>query len=170
MRGLFGRGEPKVPPLVPVPPIAELPEAKLQTAAKYLGTLDADGRKVVGQGLAARSSARLSLSATALDVVRIAGSFRVPAGALRGAREAGEFAGKAIPNLLLVRWSHEGNTWETGFRLEASRTLKEEGREPRVGDWVRALSKMARLGKPATAARPRARDEDDEKTTGVGDD
>ena len=50
----------------------------MQASARYLGTLDSAGQKVIGRSLSAKSSARLSLSDEALDVVRIAGSFRIP--------------------------------------------------------------------------------------------
>lgn len=151
---LLRRATPKVPPLVPIPPIAELPPAKLQASARYLGTVDGAGERVVGQSLAARSSARLSLSAEALDVVRIAGSFRIPADALRGARREERFAGKAVRDLLLVRWQHEGNDWETGFRMEAARSVRDAAKaqlgstkapvRPEVDAWVRTISKIAR--------------------------
>ena len=149
--GLFGRREPKFPALVPIPPVAELPPARLQAAARYLGTLDEHGEKVVGAGLAARSAARLSLSNEALDVVRIAGSFRIRTEALRGASTADRFGSRSVPDLLLVRWEHGDHQWETGFRMEPSKSLKDAAKsgqkstvEPRVGDWVRTISKLAR--------------------------
>ena len=156
--GLFRRSS-KVPPLVPIPPIAELPPARLQASARYLGTLTVPtdggaGERVVGQSLAARSAARLSLSAEALDVVRIAGSFRIRHEALRGARTGAHFAGKPVAELLLVRWEHQGNEWETGFRLDPARTVRDavkapiasgkSATQPDVGAWVRTLSKLAR--------------------------
>ena len=156
--GLFGRRTTKVPPLVPIPPIAELPPAKLQASARYLGTLTVTpggaGERVVGQSLAAKSQARLSLSQEALDVVRIAGSFRIRTDALRGARSADRFAGKPVSDLLLVRWVHDGVEWETGFRLDASRSVRDAAKaplgaamsavQPDVGAWVRTISKLAR--------------------------
>jgi hypothetical protein len=150
--GLFSRA--KIAPLVPIPPVDQLPPAKLQASARYLGTLDADQEKVVGQSLAARSAARLSLSPEALDVVRIAGSFRIPAADLRGARSADHFAGKPVRDLLLVRWIHDGDDWETGFRMEADRSVRDAAKaqlgngrapvRPEVATWVRTISKMAR--------------------------
>ena len=156
--GLFSKKDPKVPPLVPIPPIHDLPPAKLQASARYLGTVDGAGEKVIGQSLAAKSAARLSLSTEALDVVRIAGSFRITAAALRGARPGERFNGKAVPDLLLVRWEHEGNDWETGFRMEAARSVRDAAKaqlgnnartpvRPEVDTWVRALSKIARTKK-----------------------
>jgi hypothetical protein len=143
-----------VPPLVPIPPIADLPPAKLQASARYLGTLDASGERVVGHSLAARSQARLSLSAEALDVVRIAGSFRIPTVALRGARTAQHFKGKPVAELLVVRWENDGHDWETGFRLDAARSVRDAAKaqlgqrkaavRPDVGTWVRTISKLAR--------------------------
>ncbi len=107
-----------------------------------------------GRSLAARSAARLSLSAEALDVVRIAGSFRIRTSALRGARTAEQFKGKPVSDLLLVRWEHEGHQWETGFRLDPARTVRDaakaplaggKGARPDAGAWVRTISKLARV-------------------------
>jgi hypothetical protein len=158
--GLFRRNAAQVPPLVPIPPISELPPAKLQASARYLGTVDADGEKVIGQSLSARSAARLSLSAEALDVVRIAGSFRITPHALRGARADERFAGKPVRDLLVVRWTHDGNDWESGFRMEAARSVKDAAKaqlgsakapvRPEVDAWVRALSKLARTNDART--------------------
>ncbi len=157
--GLFSRGSSgsrggKVPPLVPIPPIPDLPVAKLQASARYLGTLDADGQKVIGQSLSASSAARLSLSTEALDVVRIAGSFRIRTEALRGARSAERFHGKAVSDLLVVRWEHEGLEWETGFRMDAARSVRDAAKaqlgkgktraQPEVTAWVRTISKLTR--------------------------
>jgi len=153
-RGRAGRTSSKVPPLVPIPPIAELPRAKMQASARYLGTIDAAGERVVGQSLAAKSQARLSLSSEALDVVRIAGSFRIRTGMLRGARSGEQFNGKPVPDLLVIRWEHDGNDWETGFRMDAARSVRDaekaelgNGRaavRPEVDAWVRVVSKLAR--------------------------
>ncbi len=152
--GFFSRTDPRVPPLVPIPPIPDLPPAKLQASARYLGTLDANGERVVGQSLAAKSAARLSLSTEALDVVRIAGSFRIRTEALRGARAGDRFAGKPVSDLLLVRWEHEGLAWETGFRMDAARSVRDAAKaqlgkgkalvQPEVTAWVRTISKLAR--------------------------
>jgi hypothetical protein len=154
-----GSRGPTVPPLVPIPPIADLPPAKLQASARYLGTLTVPtdggaGERVVGHSLAAKSQARLSLSTEALDVVRIAGSFRIRTEALRGARTAERFSGKPVPDLLLVRWEHDGLPWETGFRLDAARSVRDAAKaqlgqgkavvRPDVGTWVRTISKLAR--------------------------
>jgi hypothetical protein len=127
--------------------VAELPAARLQAAARYLGTLDEAGERVVGQSLAARSAARLSLSSEALDVVRIAGSFRIPVAALRGAAGGERFKGKPVPDLLVVRWSHDGHRWETGFRMEPSKTVRGGSVAPDVGSWVRTISKLARANR-----------------------
>ncbi len=148
----------KVPPLFPIPPIADLPPAKLQASARYLGTVtvsrDGSSERVIGQSLSAKSAARLSLSAEALDVVRIAGSFRIYVDALRGARNAERFAGKPVPDLLVVRWVHEGHEWETGFRMDAARSVRDAAKaqlgtgratvQPEVAAWVRSISKLAR--------------------------
>lgn len=158
--GLFRHAADGVPELVPIPNISELPPAKMRSAARYLGTLDSDGARVIGRALSAKSSARLSLSIEALDVVRMAGSFRIPISALRGATKAERFLGKVVPDLLVIRWVHEGHEWQTGFRMEASRSLKAVAKEqnkkkqgnthlnvtavPQVGDWVRTISKLSR--------------------------
>jgi hypothetical protein len=152
------RADRGVPPLVPIPPIAELPPAKMQASARYLGTFDDSGDRVVGRSLSARSAARLSLSAEALDVVRIAGSFRIGVSSLRGARTAEQFHGKPVTDLLLVRWAHEGHLWETGFRLDPARSVRDAAKAPLAGGkaaaqsaaqpdpaaWVRTISKLAR--------------------------
>ncbi len=144
LRKLAGRGDADVPALMPVPAMADLPRPKLQSPARYLGTLTTDGSKVVGHTLAAKSSSRLHLSVEGLDVVRMAGSFRVPVEALRGATTAGEFGGKQVETLLVVRWEHGGQEWRTGFRLEASKNLKTGASAPELDQWVRTISKMAR--------------------------
>jgi hypothetical protein len=153
-RGAGLRGAPKVPPLVPIPLIADLPPARMQASARYLGTVDAAGEKVIGHSLSAKSAARLSLSNEALDVVRIAGSFRIRTEVLRGARSAEQFNGKPVTDLLLVRWEHEGNDWETGFRMDPARSVRDAAKaqlgkgkasvQPEVGAWVRTISKLAR--------------------------
>jgi hypothetical protein len=162
MGPLFRRGS-KLPPLVPIPAIADLPPAKMQASARYLGTLDDAGERVVGQSLSAKSAARLSLSAEALDVVRIAGSFRISVAALRGARTAAQFAGKPVTDLLLVRWEHHGHEWETGFRLDPARTVRDAAKapiagvrsatQPDAGAWVRTISKLARANTTSEESR-----------------
>jgi hypothetical protein len=59
-----------------------------------------------------------------------------------------------VPDLLLVRWEHEGLPWETGFRLDAARSVRDAAKaqlgqgkaviRPDVGTWVRTISKLAR--------------------------
>ncbi|MGO4257491.1 PH-like domain-containing protein [Marmoricola sp. RAF53] len=151
---LFRHASGGIPALVPIPPIAELPAAKMQASGRYLGTFDTDGQRVIGHSLAAKSAARLSLSAEALDVVRIAGSFRIRAETLRGARSAATFGGKAVDNLLVVRWTHEGLDWETGFRMDPARSVRDAAKaqmgrtkstvRPEVDAWVRSISKISR--------------------------
>ena len=142
--GLFRRGEPKFPSLVPLPPMAELPKARLQSAARYLGTVNEQDEKITGQSMAAKSSSRLNLSEVALDVVRMAGSFRIPAEALRGATTATHFAGKPVRDLLVVRWEHGEQQWRTGFRMDASKNTKAAASLPELDQWVRTISKMSR--------------------------
>jgi len=157
--GLFKRASDGIPDLVPIPPIADLPPAKLQASGRYLGTLTVptdggDATRVIGHSLSARSAARLSLSTEALDVVRIAGSFRIRIDALRGARSSDHFAGKPVADLLVVRWEHHGRDWETGFRLDAAKSVRDVAKAqlgrsrgvatPEVTAWVRTISKLAR--------------------------
>jgi hypothetical protein len=128
-----------LPPLVPTPPVAALPPATLQAGGRYVGTTVAGDwlDRVLARGLGARSSCRLSLSGEGLDVVRLAGSFRITAGSLRGARHDQGIAGKVVPphGLLVVAWEHGGYRLDTGFRLE----------EPDAHDrWIRSISKIAR--------------------------
>ena len=152
--GLFRRASDGIAELVPIPPIAELPPAKLQASGRYLGTLDSEGRRVIGHSLSARSAARLSLSAEAIDVVRIAGSFRIRTEALLGARSDRQFGGKPVADLLVIRWRHDGRDWESGFRLDPAKSVRDVAKaqlgknsgpaQPEVGAWVRTISKLAR--------------------------
>jgi hypothetical protein len=137
-----------VPPLIDIPPVDQLPEPRLQSGARYFGTTVAGDwlDRVVARGLGARSSCRLNLSSEGLDVVRLAGSFRIPAAALRGARQDQGIAGKVVPphGVLVVTWQHGDLTLDTGFRMTE---LDAKG-NAKVGDehaaWVRAISKMAK--------------------------
>ncbi len=108
-----------LPPL-PEPP-AELPAPLVQADARYFGTTTSGNwlDRVVAHGLGSRSSCRLSLSAQGLDVVRPAGSFRIPAAALRAARHDQGLAGKVVPphGLLVVTWQHGDLILDSGFRL-----------------------------------------------------
>ncbi len=130
--------------LVAVPAMSDLPRAKLQSPARYLGTLDADDAKVIGQSLSVKSSSRLHLSGEGIDVVRMAGSFRIPAGALLGARSGTEFGGRPVRDLLVIRWEHDDQQWSTGFRMEPSKNIKKGASAPDLDQWVRTISKMAR--------------------------
>lgn len=148
-----------LPPLHAAPPVAELPPAKLQAGARYFGTTVTGNwlDRVVAQGLGARSGARLSLSAEGLDVIRLAGSFRIPAGALRGARHDQGIAGKVIPphGVLVVTWQHGDLTLDTGFRLEPPRPGKGSAAQPTITEthnqWIRSISKLVREHKEHTA-------------------
>jgi hypothetical protein len=138
-----------LPPLVQVPKVADLPAATLQAGARYFGTTVSGDwlDRVVARGLGARSTCRLSLSGDGLDVVRLAGSFRIPAAALRGARHDQGIAGKVVPphGLLVVTWQHGDHLLDTGFRLTE---FDAGGRSRSTGDehdvWVRSISKMAK--------------------------
>jgi hypothetical protein len=137
-------GKHDLPPLVEVP--ADLPAAGLAADARYFGsTVSGDWLdRVVARGLGTRSSCRLSLSAEALDVIRPAGAFRIPATALRGARHDQGIAGKVVPphGLLVVTWQHGDHLLDSGFRLT--------GPDPATGTtathdaWVRTITKMAK--------------------------
>ena len=133
-------GRHELPPLVPTPTVADLPEAKLQSGARYVGTTTG-GERVTARGLGGRGSCRLSLSGEGLDVIRLAGSFRIPAGALRGARHDRGIAGKVVPphGVLVVTWQHGEHLLDTGFRLTDDTSVT-----ARHNAWVRTISKMAK--------------------------
>ena len=146
-RGWRRRGEKHdLPPLVEAPAAADLPEARLQAGARYFGTTTSGDwlDRVVARGLGTRRSCRLSLSAEALDVLRLTGAFRIPAAALRGARHDQGIAGKVVPphGLLVVTWQHGDHLLDSGFRLT--------GPDPATGTtathdaWVRTITKMAK--------------------------
>jgi hypothetical protein len=136
-----------LPPLVAAPSVADLPEPKLVGGARYFGTTVADDwlDRVVAHGLGARSTCRLNLSAEGLDVIRLAGSFRIPASALRGARHDQGIAGKVVPphGLLVVTWQHGDLTLDTGFRL-TDEVVADRGVTEAHNAWVRSISKMAK--------------------------
>ena len=131
MNGVVPPPRTEVPQSGAAATVAELPKARLQSAARYLGTVNEADEKITGQSMAAKSSSRLNLSDEALDVVRMAGSFRIPVDALRGATTATHFAGKPVRDLLVVRWEHGEQQWRTGFRMDASKNTK--GRSQRAG-------------------------------------
>ena len=136
-----------LPPLAPVPSVDALPEARLSGGARYFGTTVAGDwlDRVVARGLGARSTCRLQLSAEALDVVRLAGSFRIPATALRGARHDQGIAGKVVPphGLLVVTWQHGNLTLDSGFRL-TDEAVADKGVTEAHNAWIRAIGKMAK--------------------------
>ncbi len=151
-------GRHDLPPLPEAPAVADLPEARLQAGARYFGTTVSGNwlERVTARGLGARSTARLVLSADGLDVVRMAGSFRIPVGALRGARHDQGIAGKVVPphGLLVVTWQHGEHTLDTGFRLEPPPPAG-GGAAPNVTEvhnqWVRSISKLVRDHKEHSA-------------------
>jgi hypothetical protein len=124
----FRRG-PQLPPLPDAPKVAELPDARLQSAARYLGTTS-DGQKVTARGLGGHSSVRVLLSDEALDVVRLAGPIRIPVASLRGARHQ--------DGAVVVSWQHGGRVLETTLRLS------DDGPSDKQSTWVRRISKLAR--------------------------
>ncbi len=149
-----------LPPLLASPAVGDLPPAKLEAGGRYFGTTVSGDwlDRVVAQGLGARSLVRLRLSAEGLDVVRVGGSFRIPAEALRGARHDQGIAGKVVPphGVLVVTWQHGPLLLDSGFRLEPPRPAKGGAFEtkntvqhqPQVTDmhnrWIRSISKLAR--------------------------
>lgn len=143
-----------LPPLVPAPPVADLPPARLQGGARYFGTTVSGDwlDRVVARGLGARSTSRLSLSDEGLDVIRLAGSFRIPADALLGARHDQGIAGKVVPphGVLVVTWRHGELVLDTGFRL-TDETVADKGTTEAHNAWIRTISKIAREHKEHTA-------------------
>jgi hypothetical protein len=151
-RGWRGRAtKHDLPPLVPAPAVDALPTAKVSGGARYFGTTVAGDwlDRVVARGLGARSQCRLNLSAEGLDVIRLAGSFRIPTAALRGARHDQGIAGKVVPphGLLVVTWQHGEHTLDTGFRL-TDEAVQDKGFTEAHNAWIRAISKMAKENQP----------------------
>jgi hypothetical protein len=132
----------QLPPLVEAPSVADLPTAKLQAAGRYFGTTVSGDwlDRVVARGLGARSPARLSLSEEGLDVIRLAGSFRIPSSALRGARHDQGIAGKVVPphGLLVITWQHGDYLLDTGFRLTESSVTDAHN------TWIRTIGKIGK--------------------------
>ena len=145
-RGWRGRAaKHDLPTLVPAPAVDALPAAKVSGGARYFGTTVAGDwlDRVVAHGLGARSQCRLNLSAEGLDVIRLAGSFRIPAAALRGARHDQGIAGKVVPphGLLVVTWQHGDHTLDTGFRL-TDEAVEDKGVTEAHNAWIRSISKL----------------------------
>ena len=147
-------GKHDLPPLVPAPAVDKLPPAKLDGGARYFGTTVSGDwlDRVVAHGLGARSTARLRLSDEGLDVIRLAGSFRIPAEALRGARHDQGIAGKVIPphGVLVVTWQHGDLLLDTGFRL-TDESVADKGTTEAHNSWIRSISKLVRDHKEHTA-------------------
>lgn len=150
-RGWRGRSRRHdLPELPATPDVNDLPTAKLQAGARYFGTTVSGDwlDRVVARGLGSRSTARLSLSLEGLDVIRLAGSFRIPAEALRGARHDQGIAGKVIPphGLLVVTWEHGDYLLDTGFRLTVDKLDRgaSAGTTDAHNVWVRSISKIAK--------------------------
>jgi hypothetical protein len=136
-----------LPPLVPAPQVADLPPARLQGGARYFGTTVSGDwlDRVAAHGLGARSSARISLSREGLDVIRLAGSFRIPARMLRGARHDQGIAGKVVPpyGVLVVTWQHGEHLLDTGFRL-TDEAVADKGVTDAHNEWIRIIGKIVR--------------------------
>jgi hypothetical protein len=147
-RGWRGRAaKHDLPPLVQAPSVDALPTAKMSGGARYFGTTVAGDwlDRVVARGLGARSQCRLTLSGEGLDVIRLAGSFRIPATALRGARHDQGIAGKVVPphGLLVVTWHHGELTLDTGFRL-TDEAVADKGVTEAHNAWIRAIGKLTK--------------------------
>jgi hypothetical protein len=136
-----------LPPLVSAPKVEALPDARLSAGARYFGTTVSGDwlDRVVVHGLGARSTARLHLSDEGVDVVRVGGSFRIPAVALRGARHDQGIAGKVVPpyGLLVVTWQHGDHLLDTGFRL-TDESVADLGVTEAHNQWIRAIGKLGR--------------------------
>ena len=136
-----------LPPLEHPPSVRDLPDAKVGGGARYVGTTVAGDwlDRVVARGLGARSVCRLNLSPEGLDVIRMAGSFRIPAAALRGARHDQGIAGKVVPphGLLVVTWEHGDYMLDTGFRL-TDEVVADRGVTEAHNAWIRSISKLVK--------------------------
>jgi hypothetical protein len=148
-----------LPALVPSPDVGDLPSAKLEAGGRYFGTTVSGDwlDRVVAQGLGPRSMVRLRLSSEGIDVIRVGGSFRIPAEAVGGARHDQGIAGKVVPphGLLVVTWRHGDLLLDSGFRLDPPADQDTGRQEPGVtglhNQWIRSISKMARDNKEHTA-------------------
>ena len=91
-------------------------------------------------------------------MVRPAGSFRIPAAALRGARHDQGIAGKVVPphGVLVVTWQHGDLLLDTGFRLDRPTVAcADHGSRPRpTTPWVRTIAKMAKENAAVTRPTP----------------
>lgn len=138
-----------LPPLVPAPKVADLPEARLEASGRYFGSTVAGDwlDRVVAQGLGTRSTARIRLSDEGVDVIRLAAeSFRIPLAALRGARHDQGIAGKVVPphGVLVVTWQHGDLLIDSGFRLSVPADATDRSITETHNEWVRKLSKIAK--------------------------
>lgn len=147
--GLFGRRGPALAPLAPAPKVADLPEPLLRHGGRYLGTLSGEER-VRTRGLGSVSAARIQLSEEGVDVIRLAGSFRIPADELRSARGTMEFASAptGAQGALVIRWQHGETVLDTGFRLEGDAVRERSGARRVTGgthrEWSRAVARIGR--------------------------
>ena len=136
-----------LPPLVEAPAVADLPPARMEAGARYFGTTVSGEwlERVVARGLGARSTARIRLSDEGIDVIRLAGSFRITTEALRGARHDQGIAGKVVPphGLLVITWQHGDLLLDSGFRLNDAAT-EAQGTTATHNEWVRRISKLAK--------------------------
>jgi hypothetical protein len=151
LAGLTAPGRTKLglPPLVAAPGVKELPEVVLETGARYLGTYVKGSleSRVSDHGLRPHSSTRIRLSSEGLDAIRLAGSFRIPAPALRGARHSAQVAGKPVAphGVLVVRWEHGQQLLDTAFQL-SDLNADDTASAPttKQTEWVRKISKLTK--------------------------
>jgi hypothetical protein len=139
-----------LPPLVDPPKVADLPQARLESGARYLGTTvaGAPSERVRSHGLSSRGAGRIRLSQEGLDVIRLAGPFRIPLAALRGARHEPSVRGREVPpnGVLMVTWQHGDLVLDSAFRLSDLNTdhTPVSGSTAKQSDWVRKISKLVR--------------------------
>jgi hypothetical protein len=144
---VFSRDRLGLPPLPAMPRVADLPEPIEQSGCRYLGTVVGDDR-VRARGLGSAGTARIQVSGEGVDVVRLAGSFRIPVTALRSARDEAEFAGKpaGTHGALVIRWQHGAHLLDSGFRLQVPAGSAAETHRR----WTRTVKKVARKGEGTT--------------------
>ncbi|MEP6816051.1 MAG: hypothetical protein ABI873_10920 [Marmoricola sp.] len=138
---VFSRDRLRLPPLPEMPKVAELPEPLEQSGCRYLGNVTGDAR-VRLRGLGSAGTARIQVSMAGVDMVRLAGSFRIPATSLRSARDAADFDGRIVganPSLV-IRWQHGEHLPDSGFRLQVADGSATESH----ARWTHSVRKVAR--------------------------
>ncbi|MDQ6641941.1 MAG: hypothetical protein M3Y66_05535 [Actinomycetota bacterium] len=138
---VFSRDRLSLPPLPAMPKVAKLPQPLEQSGCRYLGTVT-DGRRVRVRSLGSAGTARIQVSGEGVDVVRLAGSFRIPVTALGSARDEAEFDGKRVDGhgALVIRWEHGERVLDSGFRLQVT----QGGARETHRRWARTVQNVAR--------------------------